>query len=385
MSVYIRKDTTDGTYSYDFELGGRRFSGSTGKTVKREAKDVEKARRAEIKAQIAAEKALNSSELTLSAAFARYWNEVGQHHTNQRNTMWALAWLECQLGSSTLLSEIDDGKVAAMVAKRRGEFVPIRRKKPLPKGTPEPPRKRVGSATVNRTATQPLRQVMLRARDLWGVRTNRIRWRDHLLPEPQERVREARPDEEDALMAKLERGYDVAVRFAFLAGCRRMEIIGLVWTRVDFFNRQFRVIGKFGRERLIPMSIALYELLWAEQGHNPEKVFTFVAKRTRKYKDRMQVRGERYPLSDSALKSAMRRAVDRAGVVDFHFHDTRHTTATRVLRKSNLRVVQNLLGHANITTTTKYAHAVHDDIRDALEAASAPADSATRRNRANEA
>ena len=34
-----------------------------------------------------------------------------------------------------------------------------------------------------------------------------------------------------------------------------------------------------------------------------------------------------------------------------------------VLRQSNLRVVQNLLGHESMTTTTKYAHALTEDIR----------------------
>lgn len=384
MSVYIRKDTKDGVYSYDFQLGGRRFSGSTGTTVRREAREIEKNLRSEAKSAIAAEKATGAKELTIASACARYWNEVGQHHVNQRTTMWSLTWLESHFGSDILLSEIDDAKVAAMVAKRRGELVPERRKKPLPKGTPAPERKRIGPATVNRTVTQPLREIILRARDMWGAHTSKIRWSDHLLPEPQERVREARPDEERAIMEQLDRGYDVAVEFAFLTGCRRMEILGLIWTKVDFFNRQFRVIGKGQRERTIPMSRALYDLLWAQQGHHPEKVFTFVAKRTRRDKSGTLIRGQRYPLTESGLKSAMRRAVAGASVVDFRFHDTRHTTATRVLRRSNLRVVQNLLGHADIATTTKYAHAVHDDIRDALEAIT-EADSHGSRKRANEA
>ncbi|MEI5680244.1 MULTISPECIES: tyrosine-type recombinase/integrase, partial [unclassified Mesorhizobium] len=59
---------------------------------------------------------------------------------------------------------------------------------------------------------------------------------------------------------------------------------------------------------------------------------------------------------------------DQISVKNFRFHDTRHTAATRVLRKSNLRVVQELLGHEDIKTTTKYAHALKEDVRDALDA-----------------
>ncbi len=236
--------------------------------------------------------------------------------------------------------------------------------------TPEV-RRRVSAATVNRTATQPLREVSLRASGIWGARTAKVKWADHMLPEPKERVREATPAEEGDVMAELERGYDEGLEFAFLNGCRRMEIIGLIWTRVDFFSRRFGVIGKGGKERWIPMSERSYDMLWAQRGRHPEFVFTFEAKRTVKMKDgRLLCRGQRYPLTESGFKSAARRAIARSGVADFHFHDTRHTAATRVLRKSNLRVVQKLLGHEDVSTTTKYAHALVEDIRQALEAAS---------------
>jgi integrase len=100
-------------------------------------------------------------------------------------------------------------------------------------------------------------------------------------------------------------------------------------------------------------------------------VFTFEAARTRKENhNRTFIRGERYPITDHGLKTAMRRAVAKSGVQNFHFHDTRHTAATRVLRSSNLRVVQTLLGHSDVKTTTKYAHALKEDVRAALEAAS---------------
>lgn len=98
-------------------------------------------------------------------------------------------------------------------------------------------------------------------------------------------------------------------------------------------------------------------------------MFTYQAKRTVRRGDDVICRGQRYPLTESGLKTAMRRAVPNAGVTNFRFHDTRHTAATRVLRKSNLRVVQELLGHRDVATTTKYAHAVKEDVRAALEAA----------------
>ena len=369
MSVFIRKETKDGTYSYDFKLQGRRFSGSTERKNRREAEQIEKIRKEEARKELAIEKSFSDANMTIEVAASRYWLEVGQHHENWQTTERSMAWLVEHFGKTTLLRDIDDSKVAAMVAKRRGEFVPSQRKPGRKYRTTEI-RKRVGPATVNRSATQPLREIILRAKNLWSVPVHNVQWGEHLLPEPQERVREASSGEELAIMTQLDRGYDDAVEFAFLTGCRRMEIIGLTWSRVDFFGRQFSVTGKGKRTRVIPMSQSIFDLLWRQQGHHPEHVFTYEAKRTVKRGDEVLCRGKRYPMTQSGLKIAMRRAVANSGVVNFRFHDTRHTTATRVLRKSNLRVVQELLGHRDIATTTKYAHAVKEDVRAALEAIS---------------
>lgn len=376
MSVYIRADAKDGFYTYDFQLQGRRFSGPTGCTSKREAREVEKARKIEAKATIAVEQAFSDPNMTVAIATSRYWLEVGQNHENWKNTEWSMAWLVAHFGPDFLLQNINDEKVSAMVAKRRGDFVPSQRKPGRKYLTPER-RRRVSPATVNRTVTQPLREIILRAEKLWGARTGDVDWSKHLLAEPKERVREASIGEEAAIMAELSRGYDVAVEFAFLNGCRRMEILGLEWSRVDFFGRRFTVIGKGNKPRLIPMTKRTFEILWSQQNFHAEKVFTYIAARTVKTAGRTLVKGSRYPLTEAGLKIAMRRAVPKAGVKNFHFHDTRHTAATRVLRKSNLKVVQQLLGHEDIKTTTKYAHAMMDDVLNALEAAS-PTESPTR-------
>jgi integrase len=296
--------------------------------------------------------------MTFGVAAARWWAEVGIHNnenghaTAERN----LRWLIKSVGANTALRDIDDNVVARVVAKRRGERV---------KGKKDA--RHVSPATVNRTCTQPLREIILRAGKVWKASVGEIDFGKHMLKEPRERVREASVDEEAAILAELGEGYDAAVRFAFLSGCRRMEILGLEWPHVDFFSRRFTVTGKGNKIRTIPMSQAIYDLLWAEKDHHKTKVFTFVARRT--LKPLKLVKGERYPLTESGLKSAMRRAVPAAKVSDFRFHDTRHTAATRTLRTSNLRVVQKLLGHSDVETTAKYAHALDEDIRSALDAA----------------
>lgn len=362
MSVYKRKGQD--TYSYDFQLRGRRFSGDTGATTKREAVRFEEARKEAERAKLAEEASFYGKELTFELASSRWWTEVGQHNSGQETILRNLLWLKTHIGSKTNLTEITDNVIASLVARRRGERI---------KGKPDAAF--VSPSTVNRTCTQPLREIIMRAKKVWKVAVADVDFGRHMLKEPQERVREASVDEEAAIMEQLERGYDDAVEFAFLSGCRRMEILGLEWPHIDFFSKRFSVTGKGGKTRTIPMSDAIYDLLWKQKDHHPVKVFTYAAKRT--LKPQNLVKGQRYPLTESGLKSAMRRAVPNANVKNFRFHDTRHTTATRVLRASNLRVAQILLGHRDIKTTTKYAHAIDDDVRRALNATSSPTKSPT--------
>lgn len=355
MSVYKRQGAD--TFSYDFRLGGRRFLGETGERSKRKARAAEGIARAAARQHLDELAKLNAPQ-TWSEASSRWFNEIGAHHVQIEQTLASLVWLEREIGKNRPLTQIDDNLVARLVAKRRLEK---RRGKGWKSDAP------ISAATVNRTVTEPMRKVMLRAQRVWRVPVGDVDWRKHMLAEPRERVREATPDEEAGILAKLERGYDDAVTFAFVTGCRSAEIIGLLKSKVDFFNRQFTVTGKGRKERTIPMTSEAFDMLWRKRNEPTDFAFTYIAKRTTATPRR--VRGEHYPLTESGFRIAVRRAIDRAGVPNFRRHDTRHTAATRVLRTSNTRVVQKMLGHASITTTEKYAHVTNDDIRAAMEAA----------------
>lgn len=345
-------------YLYDFQIRGHRFHGSTGCANKRDADAVEKDRREEALATIKAAARLGREPMAFAQASSRYWEEVGQHARSGVDIEWSLAWLQREIGMTTRLYEIDNAVVARLVAMRRADKV---RDKDL-----------VKPSTVNRTVTEPLRRIMRRARDVWQEPVGQVDWKRHLLKEPQERVRELRTDEEATLFESLREDYHPIIRFAIMTGCRLNECVALRWCDVDWGARQIWIMGKGDKLAPIPMPPALRELLWPLQGHHDESVFTYVAARARDGRRK----GERYPITYEGLKTAFRRQVK--SVVDaYRFHDNRHTAATRVLRKSgNLKIVQKLLRHADISTTTKYAHVLDDDIRDAMEAAAAPAPAA---------
>lgn len=361
MSVYKPKGRK--TYLYDFWVRGLRFLGDTGCEERRQA--VSELRRLKDDARSRASAAAElDAPRTWGQASSRWYEEVGQHHKALDLTLAALDWLSGEIGRDRPLVEIDDNLVSRLVAKRRAQRRKVGSKATRAKARP------VSSATVNRTVTEPLRKVILRAQKVWRVPVGDVIWSMHMLAEPQERVREASDVEEASVMGELDRGYDEAMQFAFDAGVRRMEILTLKKTMVSFTARQFTVIGKGGKERVIPMGDKLFAQLWRLKDTPTEYVFTYVAKRTVKRGKRTIERGQHYPLTDAGLRSAHRRAIARSGVPNFRPHDTRHTSATRTLRASNLRVVQNLLGHSDVSTTAKYAHAMVEDVRAALNASS---------------
>jgi integrase len=130
------------------------------------------------------------------------------------------------------------------------------------------------------------------------------------------------------------------------------------------FSRQIIKTGKGGRRITMPLTSTVRDILWPLKGHHPTQVFTFVAKRTiGEY-----VKGRRYPITYGGLKSQWRCLRKRAGVEGFRFHDFRHDFGSKLLRETqNLKLVQRAMNHANITTTTRYAHVLDDDVAAALE------------------
>lgn len=372
MSVFKRPGAD--TFSYDFWVDGRRFSGSTGATSKREAlkaRDREKAAATELMKKLAGRV---RPPMSFEEAASRYWLEVGQHHKGggDDNTLWSLDWLKSHIGGKRLIIDIDDGVVAKIVAERRGERTKDR------KNTPGRP---VSNATVNRSVTEPLRKILNRAARVWKEPIADISWRDHMLREPKERVREMKVEEEARLFEALRPDYHPIMRFAILTGVRIGEIVRLRWQDVDWGSRQITIHGKGGKIATVPMAPDVRELLWALRGQHPEHVFTYVVARNRvvtKGEESVTLmKGERRPITREGLKTAFRRILPTAQIENFRFHDNRHTAATRVLRAGgNLKTVQRLLRHENIATTTKYAHVSDEDVMAAMQAAAERAEAA---------
>jgi integrase/recombinase XerC len=136
----------------------------------------------------------------------------------------------------------------------------------------------------------------------------------------------------------------------YSSGLRLAELIGLDLLDIDLNDRTVRVVGKGSKERIVPVGKQAVTALQIWLGERAklaamDSSALFVGRN-----------GER--LTPRAVQLRVARWAKRQGVgVHVHPHLFRHSFATHLLESSqNLRGVQELLGHANISTTQVYTH-----------------------------
>lgn len=367
MSVY-RPKGRDGKYKspfyqFDFQAGGVRFCGSTECTTKREAEQFEKDERARIAAEQKDSRELGKSPMKLAEACSKYWVEIGQFAATEGDIWVYLTNITKLLGASTPIKAINSAAISDAISRRRAATTGGKSNKHL-----------ISGSTVNRTFTEPLRRVLKRAKNVWleeGLPP--ISWKDLLLPEPQERIREASDQEEAAIFKAIRDDYLPALRFMLASGCRLEEAVGLTWDKVYWTASAIEIVGKGRRgaasqKRLIPITEEIREILWPLRNDHPQAVFTYVAQR--RDARRCVQRGDIVPITYQGLKSRWRRDKVKSKVTDFRMHDLRHTALTRLVRETgNIKLAQKLAGHKDIATTGRYAHASLDDLREGMERA----------------
>jgi integrase/recombinase XerC len=137
------------------------------------------------------------------------------------------------------------------------------------------------------------------------------------------------------------------------AGLRVGELVSLDVRDVDLAQGEVRVSGKGGKERVVPLPEASRKALaaWLDPRRRPgvRSEPLFVALRTRRGEAprRLDVRDVRRRLAKRALGAGL---ADRV-----HPHRLRHSYATHLLDMgADLRAIQELLGHASLSTTQKY-------------------------------
>ena len=198
-------------------------------------------------------------------------------------------------------------------------------------------------------------------------------------PTPAKRLPKALPlaDVEAILEAAGAAGTTLALRDRALlevlygTGARISEAVGLDVDDLDRIDGTVLLRGKGSKERLVPVgSYALAAVEAYLTRARPELVATAAPGSSgRAGALFLNARGGR--LSRQSAWTVLVRAADRAGVTrDVSPHTLRHSFATHLLEGgADVRVVQELLGHASVTTTQIYTLVTVDNLREVFAAA----------------
>lgn len=168
------------------------------------------------------------------------------------------------------------------------------------------------------------------------------------------RVRYLKQDEEARLRLAIAAtcpDREAEFNLALYTGMRRGEQFKLKWADVDLERGILTVNGKTGQRHIVVNSSASAALEKLKTGANS----SFVC-----------------PEATAEAKRDNRRwfenAVKKAGLENFHWHDLRHTFASRlVMAGVDIRTVQELVGHKSILMTMRYAHLSPDHRQAAAE------------------
>jgi integrase len=267
-------------------------------------------------------------------AVVRWVRETSHKATYQKDQMH-LRWLDRHLRGITL-TDINRDVVDRLMQARISDGV--------------------SNATVNRTF-EVLRAILRRAVNEWEWldRAPRIR----MLPEPKRRIRWLTHEEAQRLLAELPTHLQAMVRFSLATGLRQRNVMELEWSQVNLKRRQAWIHpdqAKARRAIAVPLNAEAMVVLREVQGNHPRRVFTYKGEPVRQVNTR-----------------AWTRALERAGIKDFRWHDLRHTWASwHVQAGTPLNVLQELGGWESEEMVRRYAHLAPSQLAEYAEQLARP-------------
>jgi Site-specific recombinase XerD len=203
---------------------------------------------------------------------------------------------------------------------------------------------------------------------LGHVNSGRRRQGGRLVRQPQRLPESLDPDDVALFLADLETHRDRAIVLAMvLGGLRAAEVRSLRLADVDLGLRRVRVVGKGGRERIVPVDDPFFRecaaYLRLERPWHCPSAECFVVLRG-------PTRGQ--PLTEAGLRKVFRVHRARSGATRLRPHRLRHTYGTELAAAGiDLLVLRQLMGHASPETTARYVHLSPDALAAEFAAARA--------------
>lgn len=312
MPIYQRGET----WWIDFTApDGSRVRRSSGTKIKQEAQELHDSLKAESwrTKNLGAKPTRNWQEAVIK------WLSEQEHKRSIETDKFHLRWLRSHLDGVTL-NQIDKALLEKITEAKKAE------------GS--------SNATVNRILSL-IRAILNRAKDEWE-------WIDSVpsfrfLPEPKERIRWLTHEQAARLLAELPPHLNAMARFALATGLREANVTGLTWAQIDM-KRECAWVeaaqAKAGKPIAVPLNTDAMAVLRDQKGQHKEFVFVY----------------EGNPVS-KAGGNAWRKALKRAEIENFRWHDLRHTWASwHVQSGTPLNVLQELGGWASYDMVLRYAH-----------------------------
>lgn len=150
------------------------------------------------------------------------------------------------------------------------------------------------------------------------------------------------------------------IEFLFATGARISEIININVNDINFSNREVKVLGKGSKERICYFNSYSEEYL--KKYINESRNILLGNKRS----ERLFINHIGGNLTDRGVRDILDKLIKKSALnTKITPHTFRHTFATMLLNEGcDLKSVQELLGHVNLSTTSIYTHITNDRIKD---------------------
>ncbi|HBD7398669.1 TPA: site-specific integrase [Legionella pneumophila] len=327
MALYKR----DGIWWIDIFHQGKRIRKSTGTEIKQEAQHFHD----QMKHGLWLEKQVKSiPNKTWMDAVVR-WLDESKHKRSLATDKIHFAWLDQHLRNKKL-SDIDRDLIEAVAKKKEKTNVSL--------------------TTVNRIL-ELIRAILNRAQKEWGwlesipairmrkVENKRIRW--------------LTKQEANCLLKELPEHLKDMAAFTLATGLRESNVTQLKWNEINLTKKHALIHAdesKSKRDIPVPLNKQAIAILDAQQGKHPVYVFTYQGK----------------PVT-RCNNHAWRKALDRARIENFRWHDLRHTWASwHVQNGTPLHELQQLGGWSNYEMVLRYAHLSSEHLQNAAERIHSP-------------
>ncbi|AJX79912.1 phage integrase family protein [Burkholderia pseudomallei 7894] len=340
MSLYKRSNSPNWYYRLTPPGGGPVVQGSTGTSNKAHAQELYDRLKVEL---------WNQAKLGQKPSYL--WNDAVVRYVGDREGLSSLEtskthlrWLDPHL-SGIKLADIDRDRIDAIARAKRSEPRVVQTR-----NGPKPIGGTIGEGTVRRVIGVLMAVLHAAVEWEWLDRAPVLK-RRKTTPK---RVRWIAPAQAERLLTELPAHLSDMARFSLETGLRRSNVTGLEWSQVDLARRIAWIHpdqAKAKKAITVPLSDTAVDVLRRQlpKRRGPEhieRVFVY--------------RGSAIGQPNTA---AWRKALKRAGIRDFRWHDLRHTWASwHVQRGTPLQVLKELGGWETLEMVQRYAHLSADHL-----------------------